>query len=87
MKKEKINVRIRPANVTHEEFIISEIITKYMNEIYVENKDIKKPDIKFSSIGRYIVYLRTGKQLLAIYRLRTGKFVPLTNELIIKHSL
>ena len=84
MKKVKVLSRMEPE--LDPDQLISEAITSYFDKYSIPSKKLIRPGVKASSIGKNHVYLRTGKHLLAIYNTSSKKFLPLTTELIIKHS-
>ena len=84
MKKVKDLSRMEPEPDPDQ--LISEAITSYFDKYSIPGKKLIRPGVKASSIDKNHVYLKTGKHLLAIYNIRSKKFLPLTTELIIKHS-
>jgi len=66
--------------------LINQAIEAYFLEYTLPGRKPIKPGLNSSSVDSGRVYLRTGNNLLAIFRIESGRFLPLTAQLIQKHS-
>ena len=67
--------------------IIADAIAEYLKEFKrLGDPPLIRPGLNSSSVENDRVYLRSGKNLLAVFLTDTRKFLPLTPSIIHKHS-
>lgn len=66
--------------------LINQAISAYFMKYTLPGRQLTRPGINSSTVEGERVFLRTGKFLLAIFQINSGRFLRLSPELLKKYS-